>query len=80
VTCGATSGPSITFNLMQLFQQQYKILGSFGASLQNIRTSLAKMAGGLTPVIDSAFAPEDIEQGLKRLESRDVFGKLIVNF
>jgi alcohol dehydrogenase len=80
VTCGATSGPSITFNLMQLFQQQYKILGSFGASLQNIRTSLAKMAGGLTPVIDSAFAPEDIGQGLKRLESRDVFGKLIVNF
>jgi alcohol dehydrogenase len=80
VTCGATSGPSITFNLMQLFQQQYKILGSFGASVQNIRTSLAKMAGGLRPVIDSAFAPEDIEQGLKKLESRDVFGKLIVNF
>src|SRR5437868_5938620 len=25
VTCGSTAGPSITFNLMQLFQQQYKI-------------------------------------------------------
>ena len=24
VTCGSTSGPSITFNLMQLFQQQYR--------------------------------------------------------
>src|ERR1700752_4575173 len=32
VTCGATSGPSTTFNLMQLFQQQYRIIGSFGAS------------------------------------------------
>ena len=31
VTCGSTAGPSITFNLMQLFQQQYKIFGSFGA-------------------------------------------------
>jgi alcohol dehydrogenase len=80
VTCGATSGPSVTFNLMQLFQQQYKIFGSFGASLRNIRASLAKMAGGLTPVIDSEFALEDIEQGLKRLESRQVFGKIIVNF
>ncbi len=30
-TCGATSGATITFNLMQLFQQQYKIHGSFGA-------------------------------------------------
>jgi alcohol dehydrogenase len=80
VTCGATSGPSITFNLMQLFQQQYKIFGSFGASLRNIRTSLAKMAEGVTPVIDSEFALEHIEEGLKRLESRQVFGKIIVNF
>src|SRR6185369_752100 len=52
VTCGSTAGPTITFNLMQLFQQQYKILGSFGASMRNIRDSLAKMANGLLPVID----------------------------
>ena len=47
VTCGSTAGPTITFNLMQLFQQQYKIFGSFGASMRNIRDSLAKMADGL---------------------------------
>src|ERR1700692_4056769 len=29
VTCGATSGATVDFNLMQLFQQQYKIFGSF---------------------------------------------------
>ena len=56
VTCGATAGPTITFNLMQLFQQQYKIFGSFGASMRNIRDSLAKMADGLTPVIDTEVA------------------------
>src|SRR5262249_34308017 len=39
VTCGATSGPSTTINLMQLFQQQYRIIGSFGASMRNIRES-----------------------------------------
>jgi alcohol dehydrogenase len=80
VTCGATSGPSVTLNLMQLFQQQYRIFGSFGASMRNIRDSLAKMAGGIKPVIDTEVALADFEQGLARLESRQVFGKIIVRF
>jgi alcohol dehydrogenase len=80
VTCGATSGPSATLNLMQLFQQQYRIYGSFGASMRNIRDSLAKMAGGLLPVIDTEVALTDFERGLARLESRQVFGKIVVHF
>ncbi len=80
VTCGATSGPSVTFNLMQLFQQQYKIFGSFGASMQNIRDSLAKIAGGMAPIIDTEIPLAELERGLARLESRQVFGKVIVTF
>ena len=80
VTCGSTSGPSTTINLMQLFQQQYRIIGSFGASMRNIRESLAKMAGGMLPVIDSEFPLGEVERGLARLESRQVFGKIIINF
>ena len=80
VTCGSTAGPTATINLMQLFQQQYKIFGSFGASIRNIRDSLSKMAAGITPVIDSEFALADFEQGLARIESRQVFGKVIVHF
>jgi alcohol dehydrogenase len=80
VTCGSTSGPSTTMNLMQLFQQQYKIFGSFGASIRNIRDSLAKMAGGLLPVIDTEVALADLERGLERIESRKVFGKVVVHF
>jgi alcohol dehydrogenase len=80
VTCGATSGPSATINLMQLFQQQYRIIGSFGASMRNIRESLAKMAQGLKPVIDTEVPLADFEHGLARLESRQVFGKVIVSF
>ena len=80
VTCGATSGPSTTINLMQLFQQQYRIIGSFGASMKNIRESLAKMADGMHPVIDTEVALADIEKGLARLESRQVFGKIVVVF
>ncbi|MCO4052866.1 MAG: zinc-binding dehydrogenase [Bosea sp.] len=78
VTCGATSGASATINLMQLFQQQYRIFGSFGCAMRNIADSLDKMAGGLTPVIDSVFELADFEQGLARLEGRQVFGKVII--
>jgi alcohol dehydrogenase len=80
VTCGSTAGPTVTMNLMQLFQQQYKIFGSFGATLANIRASLAKMAGGLTPVIDMEVPLAEFERGLDRIESRQVFGKVVVVF
>ncbi|MGZ8323469.1 MAG: zinc-binding dehydrogenase [Rhodoplanes sp.] len=80
VTCGATSGPTVTLNLMQLFQQQYRIIGSFGATMRNIRDALAKMAGGLTPVIDAEVPLAEFERGLDRLASRQVFGKVVVTF
>jgi alcohol dehydrogenase len=80
VTCGATSGPMTTMNLMQLFQQQYRIIGSFGASMRNIRDGLAKMASGMRPVIDGEIGLPDIGDGLARLESRQVFGKIVVRF
>ncbi len=78
VTCGATSGPSATINLMQLFQQQYRITGSFGCRMENIGQSLDKMAAGMRPVIDSVFPLAEFEKGLARIEGRQVFGKVIV--
>ncbi len=80
VTCGSTSGQSIQLNLFQLYLQQYRIFGSFGASIRNVREGLAKMAAGLTPVIDTEVPLAQFERGLDRLESRKVFGKIIVTF
>jgi alcohol dehydrogenase len=80
VTCGSTSGQSIQMNLFQLYLQQYRIIGSFACSMRNVRESLAKMAGGLTPVIDTEVPLAEVERGLARLESRQVFGKIIVTF
>ena len=78
VTCGSTSGVSATMNLMQLFQQQYRIFGSFGCSLRNIREAMDKMAAGLRPVIDAVYPLADFATGLERLEARKVFGKILV--
>jgi len=78
VTCGSTSGPTTTINLMQLFQQQYRIIGSFGASMRNIAESLDKMAAGMLPIIDTETPIDNVEKALERMETRQVFGKIIV--
>ncbi|MCB1473750.1 MAG: zinc-binding dehydrogenase [Rhodobiaceae bacterium] len=80
VTCGSTTGVSSTINLYQLFQQQLRLIGSFGCRIDNMRSSLAKMARGVLPVIDTEITLENFAQGLERLESRRVFGKIVVTF
>jgi NADPH:quinone reductase-like Zn-dependent oxidoreductase len=78
VTCGATSGPAGSINLMQLFQQQYRIIGSFGSPLCALNRALNRIASGVQPVIDTVYPLDDFRTGLARLESRDVFGKILV--
>jgi alcohol dehydrogenase len=78
-TCGATSGATITFNLMQLFQQQYKIHGSFGAPMRAIADGLKRIEAGVLPVIDTELPLADFAQALDRLEGRKVFGKILVH-
>ncbi len=79
VTCGSTTGILAETNLHMLFQQQLRIFGSFGCTRDNMRRSMEKMAAGQAkPVIDTAIDLKDIAHGLERLESRKVFGKIIV--
>ncbi|MBX3577171.1 MAG: zinc-binding dehydrogenase [Rhizobiaceae bacterium] len=79
VTCGSTSGVSTTMNLMQLFQQQLRIIGSFGCRMENMANAMQKMAAGLvSPVIDTEVDFDGIGEALKRMEGRDVFGKIIL--
>jgi NADPH:quinone reductase-like Zn-dependent oxidoreductase len=78
VTCGATSGPVASINLMQLFQQQYRIIGSFGAPLSALARALDRIASGVRPVVDTVYGLTDFRAGVDRLEQRDVFGKLVI--
>ncbi|ACS51414.1 MULTISPECIES: zinc-binding dehydrogenase [Bartonella] len=79
VTCGSTSGVSAPINLMQLFQQQLKIFGSFGCRMENMKNAMQKMAEKTVhPVIDTIVGLDEIDTALKRMESRDVFGKIIL--
>jgi NADPH:quinone reductase-like Zn-dependent oxidoreductase len=78
VTCGATSGFSASLNLMQLFQQQYRIIGSFGGPLSAVSRALDRISAGVRPVIDTVYELDQFRTGLDRLEARDVFGKILV--
>ncbi|MGE0847697.1 MAG: zinc-binding dehydrogenase [Flavobacteriaceae bacterium] len=78
VTCGSTTGIMAQMNLFQLFQQQLRLFGSFGCSMRNIADGLDKMARGVVPVIDTQIDLDNIVEGLDRLESRRVFGKIVV--
>ncbi len=82
VTCGSTTGVTATMNLMQLFQRQYRIIGSFGCRIENLAEAMAKMratgGSGLAAVIDSTVTPDNVEDALQRMENREVFGKIIV--
>ncbi|SFK23800.1 zinc-binding dehydrogenase [Falsiroseomonas stagni] len=78
VTCGSTSGVSAETNLMMIFQRQIHIFGSFGCAIRNVSDGLAKMAQGILPVLDTVVPLERFTEGLERLESRRVFGKIVV--
>ncbi|WP_203075199.1 zinc-binding dehydrogenase [Falsiroseomonas ponticola] len=78
VTCGSTSGVSAETNLMMIFQRQLHIFGSFGCAIRNVSDGLARMAQGIRPVLDTVVPLERFTEGLERLESRRVFGKIVV--
>ena len=48
--------------------------------MKNVRDALTKIAGGISPVIDTELPLAEFEKGLERIESRRVFGKIVVRF
>jgi alcohol dehydrogenase len=46
--------------------------------MENVGTALAKMARGVRPVIDSVIEMADFRAALDRIESRRIFGKIVM--
>ncbi len=80
VTCGATTGPEVKLNLQHLFFKSQSILGSTMGSrgeFANILTLAA--AGKLRPVVDHVLPLAEAGQAHTLLETRQVFGKIILD-
>ncbi|MGO7317106.1 zinc-binding dehydrogenase, partial [Rhizobium ruizarguesonis] len=55
-----------------------KLFGSFGCRMENMAAAMQKMGRGLVhPVIDPEVSFSDIDRALERMESRQIFGKII---
>ena len=79
VTCGSTTGIMAPTNLNLLFQQQLRLFGSFGCTRKNMRDAMDKMArGDVKPVIDTLMSLDGLGAALERLETRNVFGKIVI--
>jgi hypothetical protein len=66
VTCGSTSGPSRSHQPDAVVPAAIPHLRLVRRSMRNIRESLAKMAGGMTPVIDTEVPLADVRARLWR--------------
>jgi alcohol dehydrogenase len=70
VTCGSTTGVTAKTNLYILFQQQLRLIGSFGCRMANMRSVMDKMARGLvSPVIDTVIPIGSLRRYLERLNA-----------
>jgi len=79
VTCGATTGFDGAINIAYLFTRHLSILGSFMGSKAELLSALELLRRGLLkPVIDVVLPLEKCAEAHKRMENRELFGKIVL--
>ena len=79
VTCGATAGRSVPFDLWPFFVKQQRLIGSYGRNAADFKATLEWAAQGkLKPVIDGVVSLGETPRAYARLRSREVLGKIVV--
>ena len=79
VTCGSTTGPSVSLDLRYVFSRQLTILGSMMGGRAEFETVTRLLGqGALRPVVDAVFPLGEARAAQERLASRQVFGKLVL--
>lgn len=80
VTCGATTGPNVSFDLRFLFSRQLSLLGSYMGTMGELYEVLGHVfAGRLKPVVDRTFPLKDVRAAHEYLEKSQMFGKVVLN-
>jgi NADPH:quinone reductase-like Zn-dependent oxidoreductase len=80
VTCGATSGPKVEVLLNLVFFKSLSILGSTMGGLGEVHDVVALAgAGRIVPVVDSVLPLSQVAEAHRRLEAREVFGKVVLD-
>jgi NADPH:quinone reductase-like Zn-dependent oxidoreductase len=79
VICGATTGPSASFDLRRLFWHQWSILGSTMGSRREY-AEIVRLAhqGKLVPVVDRVVGLEEGPVAFERMQLGEQNGKLVI--
>lgn len=79
VTCGATSGYDPAEDLRQIFYRQLEVIGCTMGNNKELLDALRLLfEGRARPVIDAVLPLRDVREAHRRVESRQVFGKLVL--
>ena len=79
VTCGATTGPSVSIDIRHLFSRQISLVGSYSGSKGELLVAAALFFDGtFTPVIDRTYPLEAAAEAQGRLEDKAQFGKIVL--
>lgn len=79
VTCGATSGAEVKVDLKLIFFKNLSILGNTMGKRGDLKEIVNLVeAKEFTPVIDSVFPMNALPKAYEKLESREVFGKVVL--
>jgi alcohol dehydrogenase len=79
LTCGATAGFDPPTDLRYIWTGELDVLGSDGWRREDLAALLDLVREGrLTPVIDRILPLDDAIEGMRLLEERRVFGKIVI--
>ena len=79
LTCGATTGFAPQTDLRQIFFRQIQVLGStMGSHREFLDVMKCVFRGQLKPVIDRVLPLSEARKGHELIESRAVFGKIVL--
>ena len=79
VSCGATTGPKVGFDMRRLFWHQWSILGSTMGNDAEYRDIVRLLgAGELRPIVDRVFPFAEARAAFERLERGEQLGKIAI--
>ena len=79
LTCGATTGYAPQTDLRHIFFRQVQVLGStMGSHQEFLEVMKCIFRGQLTPIVDRVLPLSEARQGHELMESRKVFGKIVL--
>jgi NADPH:quinone reductase-like Zn-dependent oxidoreductase len=80
VTCGATSGPTVGFDVRRVFWHRLSILGSTMGNDAEFREVVGLFAQDiLRPVVDAVLPLREAPQAFERLAAGQQFGKIVLD-